>query len=153
MFACSVTLRCPSDEAALYYHLYFQKNKQRGASRAISIPSFDCVPLPMSARVLVKMLAGGKEKGDEIEKTRKKRKGFYGLEGFRGWVQLRVKPHMAFIRQDKPSHMLGLGLDFTPLLMSTAIHDWRGKMGDRGEKQYSNYKLWLARWNWKIQWQ
>ena len=41
--------------------------------------------------------------------------------------------------------MLRLGLDFTPLLMSTAIHNCREKMRDRGEKheekQYSSYKL------------
>lgn len=41
--------------------------------------------------------------------------------GARGWVQYRVKLQMASIRQDKPAHMLELGLDFTPLLMSTAI--------------------------------
>lgn len=41
----------------------------------------------------------------------------------RGWVQYRVKLQMASIWQDKAAHMLRLGLDFTPLLMSTAIHN------------------------------
>ena len=71
MFACSVTVRCPSDEAGSYYHLYFQKNKQCRARRTISIQSFDHVPLPMSACVLVKLL-GGERRG---MRSRRRRKG------------------------------------------------------------------------------
>lgn len=63
MFACSVTVRCPSDEAGSYYHLYFQKNKQWRARRTISIPCFNQVPLPMSVCVLVEMLGGERRRG------------------------------------------------------------------------------------------
>lgn len=53
-----------------------------------------------------------------------------------GWVQYRVKLQMASIRQDKPAYMLRLGLDFTPLLMSTAFHKCKERMRDEGPEQY-----------------
>lgn len=42
---------------------------------------------------------------------------------------------MASIQQDKPAHMLEIGLDFTPLLMSTAIK-CKEKMRDGGPERY-----------------
>lgn len=74
MFACSITVRCPSDKMGSYYHLYFQKNKQWRARRAISIPSFNHVSLPMSACVLVMMQdregGGGQTLGGQQERER-----------------------------------------------------------------------------------
>ena len=47
-------------------------------------------------------------------------------------------------RQDKSAHMLRLGLDFTPLLMSSAIHNcterMRGGRGTERQKRSSRQK-------------
>lgn len=78
--------------------------------------------------------AGKKEGGRGQNREGRRRKGrrentVVGNELWRawGWVQCRVKLQMASSRQDKPVHMLGLGLDFTPLLMRTGIHKCKNK--------------------------
>lgn len=68
MLASTVTERCPSNEGDVYYHFYFQKNKQSKVRSKICTPSFHQVPLPMSVCVCFSKDVGLGNDKDSIRK-------------------------------------------------------------------------------------